>query len=92
VHMHNDQVDVFTPADGLSGDVIEVLFEDREGTSGLPRMGGSIGYRLEGKDLDWQDVGTRRQAFYNDLAPGRYRFHVTASNNSGVWNEGGAAL
>jgi signal transduction histidine kinase len=48
--------------------------------------------RLEGWDQDWQDVGTRRQAFYTDLAPGNYRFRVMASNNSGVWNETGAAL
>lgn len=49
-------------------------------------------YRLEGHDVEWQDVGTRRQAFYNDLPPRRYRFRVMASNNSGVWNETGAAL
>jgi signal transduction histidine kinase/ligand-binding sensor domain-containing protein len=49
-------------------------------------------YRLEGHDRDWQDVGKRRQAFYNDLPPGNYRFRVLASNNSGVWNEQGAAL
>lgn len=47
-------------------------------------------YKLEGQDRDWQDVGTRRQAFYNDLPPRRYRFRVMASNNSGVWNEAGA--
>src|SRR5262249_46061304 len=49
-------------------------------------------YKLEGQDLEWQDVGTRRQAFYNDLPPRRYRFRVIASNNSGVWNETGASL
>jgi ligand-binding sensor domain-containing protein len=49
-------------------------------------------YKLENHDRNWQDVGTRRQAFYNDLRPGTYRFRVTASNNSGVWNETGAAL
>jgi signal transduction histidine kinase len=48
--------------------------------------------RLEGRDSDWQDVGNRRQAFYADLSPGTYRFRVTASNNSGVWNEAGALL
>lgn len=48
--------------------------------------------KLEGRDLDWQDVGNRRQAFYADLAPGTYRFRVTASNNDGVWNEAGARL
>jgi signal transduction histidine kinase len=49
-------------------------------------------YRLDGHDHDWQEVGNRRQAFYNNLPPGRYRFRVTASNNSGVWNTQGASL
>ena len=49
-------------------------------------------YKLEGTDKDWQDVGTRREAFYTNLGPGHYRFHVTASNDNGVWNEEGAAL
>ena len=46
-------------------------------------------YMLEGRDRDWQEAGTRRQVFYNDLGPGTYRFRVMASNNSGVWNETG---
>jgi signal transduction histidine kinase/ligand-binding sensor domain-containing protein len=46
--------------------------------------------KLEGWDSDWQDVANRRQAFYNNLPPGQYRFRVAASNNSGVWNETGA--
>jgi signal transduction histidine kinase/streptogramin lyase len=49
-------------------------------------------YRLEGRDDDWQESGGRRQAFYNDLRPGSYRFRVIARNNDGLWNEEGAAL
>jgi ligand-binding sensor domain-containing protein/two-component sensor histidine kinase len=49
-------------------------------------------YRLEGRDADWLDAGTRRQAFYTDLRPGKYRFRVIACNNDGVWNKEGAAL
>jgi signal transduction histidine kinase/ligand-binding sensor domain-containing protein len=49
-------------------------------------------YKLEGHDSEWQDPGTRRQAFYADLRPGNYRFRVIASNNDGVWNEEGATL
>lgn len=49
-------------------------------------------YRLEGRDGGWQEPGTRRQAFYSDLRPGGYRFHVIACNNDGVWNEAGATL
>ncbi len=49
-------------------------------------------YVLEGHDHEWQDVGTRRQAFYTDLRPGAYRFRVIAANNSGVWNDAGASV
>jgi signal transduction histidine kinase len=48
--------------------------------------------KLEGRDRDWKDAGNERKAFYNDLPPRNYRFRVAASNNSGVWNEAGAAF
>lgn len=48
-------------------------------------------YKLVGFDTDWQDAGTRRQAFYSALPPGNYRFLVVACNNDGVWNSTGAA-
>jgi ligand-binding sensor domain-containing protein len=49
-------------------------------------------YRLEGFDKDWVDAGTRRAAYYTNLAPGRYRFRVRAANEDGVWNETGASV
>jgi signal transduction histidine kinase len=49
-------------------------------------------YKLDGHDPDWQDPGTRRQAFYTDLHPGKYLFHVIACNNDGVWNNSGATM
>lgn len=49
-------------------------------------------YRLDGVDKDWQDPGTRRQAFYTNLDPGRYRFRVMAANEDGVWNPQEAQL
>lgn len=48
--------------------------------------------RLEGFEDTWTDVGTRRTAYYSNLPPGRYRFHVIACNDDGVWNETGASL
>ena len=33
-------------------------------------------YRLEGYDENWIEAGTRRIAFYTNLPPGEYRFHV----------------
>ena len=49
-------------------------------------------YRLEGVDKDWRDAGTRREAFYTRLGPGKYHFRVIACNNDGVWKEEGARL
>ena len=49
-------------------------------------------YRLDGYDHDWHEAGTRRQAFYTDLPPGKYTFRVTAANSDGVWNETAATL
>jgi len=49
-------------------------------------------YRLEGVDADWQDAGTRREAFYTMLGPGQYHFQLMACNNDGVWNNEGTHL
>ncbi len=49
-------------------------------------------YKLDGWDKDWHEAGGRREAFFTRLAPGKYSFHVTASNNDGVWNDTGATL
>ena len=46
-------------------------------------------YKLDGHDLDWVDAGDRRAAFYSNISPGSYTFHVKAANNDGVWNEAG---
>lgn len=52
----------------------------------------SFRYRLDGFDPEWHDGGTRRDAFYTNLPPGRYTFRVVAANNDGVWNSDGASL
>jgi signal transduction histidine kinase/streptogramin lyase len=49
-------------------------------------------YILEGLENKWNEAGSRRQAFYTDLGPGRYTFRVIACNNDGVWNDQGAIL
>jgi signal transduction histidine kinase/CheY-like chemotaxis protein/ligand-binding sensor domain-containing protein len=49
-------------------------------------------YKLEGHDRDWVDAGSRRVAYYTNLSPGEYRFHVIASNNDGAWNLQGAEV
>jgi len=49
-------------------------------------------YKLEGEDRDWREAVNDRQVQYTNLPPRHYRFRVIAANNSGVWNEEGAAL
>ena len=49
-------------------------------------------YKLDGRDTDWIDAGTRRTAYYSNLAPGDYKFHVRAANSDGVLNETGATV
>jgi signal transduction histidine kinase len=46
---------------------------------------------LKGFDKEWGDTGTRRDVAYTNLGPGKYQFCVTACNNDGVWNSGGAS-
>jgi signal transduction histidine kinase/ligand-binding sensor domain-containing protein len=49
-------------------------------------------YKLEGMDAGWQNAGSRRQAFYNNVPPGKHQFVVSASNGDNLWNEAGATL
>jgi ligand-binding sensor domain-containing protein/signal transduction histidine kinase len=49
-------------------------------------------YRLDKVDGAWIDAGGRRVAYYNNLAPGTYRFEVTAGNRAGGWNPNGASM
>jgi len=49
-------------------------------------------YKLDGFDNDWVNAGGRRTAYYNNLVPGHYQFHVIAANNDGVWNDTGASV
>jgi signal transduction histidine kinase/CheY-like chemotaxis protein/ligand-binding sensor domain-containing protein len=49
-------------------------------------------YKLEGFDQDWISVGHRRNAYYTNIPPGKYRFHVIACNRDGIWNTAGASF
>jgi len=49
-------------------------------------------YILEGYDKDWIDAGTRREAYYTNLPPSKYRFRVTACNGDGLCNDAGSSV
>lgn len=45
-------------------------------------------YRLDGFDVGWQYTdASKRFAYYNNLMPGTYTFHVKSSNSNGIWDE-----
>jgi signal transduction histidine kinase/ligand-binding sensor domain-containing protein len=49
-------------------------------------------YRLTGSSDHWSEPTNRREAFFTNLGPGRYRFDVVASNDAGVWNLEGKTM
>jgi ligand-binding sensor domain-containing protein/signal transduction histidine kinase len=51
-----------------------------------------IRYLLEGYDRDWVEIKDRHVAYYTNLKPGRYKFHVIAANADGVWNQSGDSI
>lgn len=44
-------------------------------------------FMLEGHDEDWISAGTRSEAPYTNLPPGKYRFRVRAGNDDGYWSQ-----
>ena len=49
-------------------------------------------YRLENRDSAWTDAGDTRIAYYSQVPPGHYKFHIIACNEDGVWNNAGSVL
>lgn len=49
-------------------------------------------YCLEGVDGDTVEANHRNFAEYTNVPPGRYRFWVNGSNESGVWNPAGISI
>lgn len=43
-------------------------------------------YKLDGSDRSWSEIVDLHEVIYRNLAPGAYRFHVAASNPTGLWN------
>jgi signal transduction histidine kinase len=49
-------------------------------------------YILEGYEKTWTEAGSRREAFYTNLPPGKFHFKVVARNADGIWSSQAAAL
>jgi signal transduction histidine kinase/ligand-binding sensor domain-containing protein len=49
-------------------------------------------YKLDGFNSEWQDAQGNDEAYFVNVRPGSYHFHVIAANKDGIWNEQGATL
>lgn len=47
---------------------------------------------LENYDEEWNEIGSRRFAIFNNLNPGEYLLHVKCSNRHKIWNEEATTL
>ena len=81
VHVHQGRVDVFTPAEGLSGDSVRALYEDREGNIWVGTEEGLDRFR----ELAVTTVSTRQGL------PDDYTVSVLPAREGSVWfgSEGG---
>lgn len=43
-------------------------------------------FMMEGISNNWTKAGNRRDAYYNNLHPGKYTFKIKAANIDGVWS------
>lgn len=75
IHIRHDRTDVFTRADGLSGDVVLSLFEDREGNIWVATTGGLDRFR----ELSVTTI-SRKQGLPSDSA-----ISVLATADGAVW-------
>ncbi len=49
-------------------------------------------YKMDGLEEHWNYLSSPQRITYSNLSPGKYTFHVKASNNDGFWNEEGDTL
>lgn len=49
-------------------------------------------YKLDGRDKDWNFVGTRRTVYFPFIPSGQYTFKVQALSPGGVWSENEASI
>jgi len=75
IHVHHGRADVFSKSDGLSGDVIFSLFEDREGNVWVSTNGGLDRFR----DLAVSTISIK-QGLSNDAA-----WSILAARDGSVW-------
>jgi signal transduction histidine kinase/ligand-binding sensor domain-containing protein len=92
VHIHNGRTDVFTKADGLSGDISCSLFEDREGNIWVATTGGLDRFRELPVTTLSAKQGLSSDATLSVLAATDESIWVAAQNGLTRWKNGKATV
>ena len=92
VHVHNGRTDVFTKADGLSGDISCSLFEDREGNIWVATTGGLDRFRQLPVTTLSSKQGLSSDATLSVIAATDGSVWVAAQNGLTRWKNGRAIV
>jgi len=89
VHLHQGRADVFSQADGLSGDLVTSLFEDREGDVWVATLGGFDRFRNYAVATYAQHEGLGTIPGWGSVVAGRDG-SIWMGTNDGLraWNHG----
>jgi signal transduction histidine kinase len=88
IHFHQGRTDVFTKADGLSGDIALSLFEDREGNVWVTTTGGLDRFRELPVTTIAKKQGLSSDATQSVLAAADGSIWVAGRNGLTRWNNG----
>jgi ligand-binding sensor domain-containing protein len=89
VHFHQGRTEVFSEADGLSGDVVTSLFEDREGDVWVATMGGLDRFRNNAVATYAQHEGLGTIPGWGSVVAGRDgSIWMGTSDGLRMWNHG----
>ena len=89
VHLHQGRADVFSQADGLSGDHVTSLFEDREGDVWVATVGGLDRFRNYAVATYAQHEGLGTTPGWGSVVAGRDGSIWMGTNDSlRMWNHG----
>jgi signal transduction histidine kinase/ligand-binding sensor domain-containing protein len=89
VHLHQGRADVFSQADGLSGDLVSSLFEDREGNVWVATLGGFDRFRNYAVATYAEHEGLRTLPGWGSVVADRDGSIWMGSNDGlRMWNHG----
>ena len=89
VHLHHGRADVFSQADGLSGDLVTWLFEDREGNVWVATLGGLDRFRNYAVTTYAQHEGVATIPGRGSVVAGKDgSIWMGTSDGLRVWNHG----